>query len=530
MEETLATGSTAVTNEAPAAPVTQGTQLSWETLAQLPPTVEAPAYDPRQVTAGILHVGAGNFFMSHLASFIHDLLPLDSRWGIKATSINSGNTVRALASQDGLFLLVVRKNGTRSVRVLAPIVSTMFGGDDPDQFAADMADENIKLVTVTISNAGYCLNEGNLDMKHADVLHDLAMPEKPRSVYGYLARGLAARKKTGKPLTLMSLDNVQQNSKALKTGLIQFLQEIDQELADWVLENVFFPVTLVDRITPKSTDELRNEIKQETGVHSSVVVPTESFRQLVVERPTDARFELPDWEKVGVQMVDDCSRYWQRKFFALNAGHCVVAMPAQRLGVQFIHDAMAHTSIARLLERAHQEWLTILPGDRQELQRYMAEIRERFADPALGDEVPRVAARGTEKVTLRLLASVEAALKVQPDVLKVPTFVSAVWLFNLGREDEFGEHIALHDAEAEKLHELHLEVMKWVRSLGQEQDPGDINLEHVRAFLRTIAETLGEPRFARLSKNDDFVRELTWAIVTIHRHGIEQAIQLLLVR
>src|SRR5262249_16616985 len=147
------------------------------------------------------------------------------------------------------------------------------------------------------------------------------------------------------------------------------------------------------------------------------------------------------------------------------------AIVGLRLGSTFIHEAMSHSCVARLLARAHKEWKTFLEGDQEELKTYAATIRRRFADEAPNDEVSRVVARTTSKVSDRLLASLEQAYLTTHKVIKVPTFVTAVWLLNLGRTDEAGKHLALHDADAEKLHAVYDDMIEWLQALDKDASP-----------------------------------------------------------
>ncbi len=512
-------------------------RLSRETLKSLPCHVTVPEYDPSQVEPGIVHIGAGNFSLAHLGSFIDEVLRHDRKWGIVAVSLRSDRLISALRKQDGLYVLVEREGSQSLPSVLAPIVETLYGPEDPSKVVAAIADPRVKLVTLTVSNKGYHLAHGALDKESPDVAHDLAGTDSPKTIYWYLMRGLAERRKTGSPLTIMSLDNVEENSRSLKKGLLDFIapQQLQLtegdgdsnplDLAAWIEANVSFPVTLVDRITPETTDEFRTAARELLGFDTTVVVGTESFTQLVVER---SKFPTPPWEAAGVQVVDDCSAWWQRKFFCLNAGHQIVGIPAIRLGVTYIHQAMSHAAIASLLERAHTEFATFLPGEPDEVSRYMAAIRRRLSDPALNDTVQRVTARTTSKVSERVLAAVERALAVDGKVLTVPTFVAACWLLNLGGRDEFHQEILVADPDAEKLEGLYENVIDCVRSAQGSVE--NLQTDVLRSLLVRIGDTVHDARFGRLAAVEAFVDELAWALVQVDKLGVEQAIAALLER
>lgn len=525
MTKQTATASTAV------AGTSDRLALSKATLGQLTLNagIIAPKYDLASLTSGILHFGPGNFALAHLLSYVHDYLPYDPSYGVVVVSTQTSGMVTALRAQDGLYVLTERHNDQRTSTVMAPITDMLFAPDDVQKVVDYVASPNIRLVTMTLSNAGYCLAKGGgIDLTNQDVVHDMALPEKPKTIYGYIAKGLVERRKTGKPLTIMSLDNVEQNSRSLRTAMLQFLAQIDADLVTWTEENVDFLVTLVDRITPKVTDAFRQESREQLGFDSTVVIGTETFRELVVEK---GRFEVPAWEKVGVKTVEAATSgdHWKRKFYCLNAGHQVPGIVGLRLGATYVYGAMAHPAVSALLARFHEELLTsVVTGDTEYLSGYCGKINARFADKCMDDTTARVTARTTSKVSERLLSSVELSLAAGGAVLSAPTFVAAVWLHNLGGEDEFGERIEFEDNDAAKLQEVHRDVIQWVHAHEGDFDGTDCGA--VKEFLVRISEALRDPRFSRLAQNDAFVQLLGWSLVAIDQQGVEQAIDSLLAR
>ena len=260
--------------------------LARATLSQLGDHVVVPGYDPETVKEGIVHFGPGNFMKAHLASYINQVLENDPHWGIVVVSRTAGS-VSGLRKQDGLYALVEREGANRTVSVLAPIVRAIASQDDPADVINTIANPNTRMVTMTISNKGYYLvNTDNLDVENADVAHDLSGSDSPKTIYGFLAAALVKRRaESGKPIVIMSLDNVEQNGKTLKKAFLQFIERTHPDLLAWITDHVDFPVTLVDRITPESDDEFRTEARQLLGFESNVVVGTERFRQLVGALP-----------------------------------------------------------------------------------------------------------------------------------------------------------------------------------------------------------------------------------------------------
>ncbi|KAI9091562.1 hypothetical protein DFS34DRAFT_635096 [Phlyctochytrium arcticum] len=518
-------------------------KLTRATLSQIPAAATVPKYNPATITPGILHIGTGGFALAHLAAYVHDLLAIDPSWAIIATSIRSQTYLNALRPQDNLYVLVERENDAKKAHIMAPIADTIFGPANPRALYSRMADANIKMVTMTVTNKGYYLADGgHLDLAHPDIAHDLAHPSSPKSIYGYLAAGLAMRStSTNTPLTIMSLDNIEQNSSTLRRTFLEFLaaaaaaaaaasadSESTSKLSEWVAANVDFPTTLVDRITPEPTESFRSQAHAHLGFSSSLTIGCESFRQLVVERGRFHSTTTPAaaWAKVGVQVVDSCAEYWQRKFYCLNAGHMIVAACGQRLGCPTVHEAMDRPVVHQLLARAQQEYSTFINGSPSELETYAASIRKRFGDASLNDTVRRVGGRTTSKLSDRLLSAVDRALASSQQLIRVPIFTLAIWLHNLGRENELSESFEADDGLYDKVAHLHSSTAALLASTPRTAT--HLDLSHTRSLLHSLSTTLGEDRFSRLASIDAFVKTFAWSILAIHRLGLERAASALL--
>ena len=77
----------------------------------------------------------------------------------------------------------------------------------------------------------------------------------------------------------------------------------DPDLADWMEANVAFPNSMVDRITPVTTEQDIERLADQFGVTDLWPVVCEPFSQWVLEdRFTQGR---PPFEDAGVQLVDD---------------------------------------------------------------------------------------------------------------------------------------------------------------------------------------------------------------------------------
>lgn len=488
----------------------------------LPSHVAQAGYDRGNVTRGIVHVGPGGFWSAHMAAYVHDYMAKsgDLSWGFVVASLRSPGTINALRAADHRFVLVEREEQERQASVLTPVVESIFAPENPMALVDAIADGNIKIVSMTITNKGYyCADaKGTLDASHHDIVHDLdfvvenrADGDAPRTIHWYLKKGiekrmaLALESGVARPLTVLSLDNVPQNSKSLKFAFLQFVADSTDDsetLISWIEENVDFLTTLVDRITPEVNAAFRKDMAEYLGFDAGVVIGTEKFRQLVVER---GRFQMPAWESVGVEVVEDIGSYWELKFLGLNAAHQVPAMVGPRLGATYIHEAVLIPEVGWLLEEFHRELGVILGDDLMGV--YGPKIQKRFKDSAPMDTILRVGARGTSKASERIAYAVERALTIThgEKVLKAPTFVFACWLLNLGNTDELGNTFQQSDVEQPKLAGVHLEVLAWTRSENRD-------VHALAHHLRQIGEVVRDDRFVTMAAKTGFLTELAWAL------------------
>ena len=238
--------------------------LSAATLAEVPAAIPAPR-TRGQVEVGIVHFGPGAFHRAHQAAYIDSLLDRDPRWGIAAVSMRSRGTVDALARQDGLYTLAIR-DAVPSFRVIGAH-RRFLSPDEAAQTRALLVDPAVGLVTTTVTEKGYCLApDGTLDLGHGDIVHDLAQPDVPASVIGWIVAGLAARRAAGvAPFVVLPCDNLASNGAKIRAALIAFARATDDALAEWIAQHVDVRSTMVDSITPAGDDTLTHDVAAALG-------------------------------------------------------------------------------------------------------------------------------------------------------------------------------------------------------------------------------------------------------------------------
>ena len=436
------------------------TPLSQTNLRSLSPTVVVPRYDRRQLGQGIVHIGVGGFHRAHLAVYSEDLFNQgrDLGWGICGVGLlpRDAGMRDSLLSQDYLYTLVQRSGDGDSARVVGSIVNYLFAPDNREAVIEKMASPETKIVSLTITEGGYYVQEGTgaFDAHHPDIQHNLAFPHEPTCSFGFLLESLERRRQRGlAPSTLLSCDNIQGNGDVLKSMLTAFAELRDPLLANWMARNCAFPNSMVDRITPATTDNHRQLVREEFGIVDACPVVTEPFKQWVIE---DTFVQgRPAWDEVGAQMTDNVRPYEKMKLRLLNASHQALCYIGQLQGLQFVHETMEDAGIRELVERLMDEEVTpiLSPVPGVDLADYKATLLKRFANPAIGDQLSRIAIYGSSGLPKFLLPTiVEQQRRGGPTTLLC--FVVASWLRYLSGRDDAGREFTMKDPMTPRLREL----------------------------------------------------------------------------
>lgn len=386
--------------------------LSARTLASLPERVRRPAYDRGRVRPGILHFSVGNFHRAHQAVYLDRCLHLPGQegWGICGVGLIDSAPERAkaaaMAAQDGLYTLTLfPPAGEPTSGVVGSIVEYLFAPTDPATVLARLDDPAIRIVSLTITEGGYDLNT-------ADIAHDLRHPEAPRTAFGFIVTALARRRAKGLPaFAVLSCDNLRHNGKVVRKAVLTFAEAQDPALAEWIAAHASFPSCMVDRITPAVTPADAARLNALTGIDDRLPVFAEDFIQWVVEDRFGAG--RPALDEAGVQFTDDIDAYEQVKLRMLNAAHSMLAYPGLLGGYGLVHEAMADHRIQAylraFLDRDVIPHLVAPPG--MALEGYRDMVLARFANPAIHDQLTRIASDGAAKIPVFLGDTIRTCLK-----------------------------------------------------------------------------------------------------------------------
>lgn len=404
---------------------------------------------------GIVHLGIGNFHRAHEALYTEEaMLAQAGDWGICGVTLQGDVSKRdALMAQDGLYSVVERgPEGVRVtvVRALREVLAMPF---DRARLFERFADERVRIVSLTVTEKGYCLDPrtGDADFAHPGVAHDLAHPDAPSTVPGILCAALKARRDAGKPpFTVLSCDNLSHNGDALRQAVCSFARRLDPALATWIETEVAFPSTMVDRIVPATTDADREAAQAALGMRDEIPVPCEPFRQWVIEDRFPAG--RPAWETAGAQLVDDVAPFEIAKLRMLNATHSTLAYLSMLTGFETISDAVGHAPLRTLIHAMMTREIapTLAVPASFDLAGYRDALLDRYANPALKHRCAQIAMDGSQKMPPRILSTIAARLDAGQPIERLALAVAAWFAFLRGRADD-GARYAISDPLAERL-------------------------------------------------------------------------------
>jgi fructuronate reductase len=429
-------------------------RLGLKSLGRLPADVARPAYDPGATRVGIVHLGIGAFHRAHQAVYVDDRLAAGERdWAICGASLRSPDTRDALRPQGGLYSLAVRSGDDERLRVIGSVRNLVVAPEDPDALLQAMSDPAVRIVTLTVTEKGYCHDPatGTLKDDHPDIVADLANPGRPRSAPGFLVEALRRRRADGAaPFTVLCCDNLPANGHTVRNVVTRLAALRDREFGRWVAGEVAFPSTMVDRIVPATTDEDRTAISTRLDLEDAWPVVTEPFTQWVIEdRFTSGR---PRLEEAGVELVGDVAPYELMKLRLLNGSHSTLAYLGYLAGYETVSTTMDDPAFAGFIQAFMDEDVTptlrMPPG--ADLADYKSSLLRRFANPALKHRTWQIAMDGSQKLPQRLLGTVRDRLASGAPIGRLALSVAAWMRYGTGI-DERGQPIDVRDPLSERL-------------------------------------------------------------------------------
>lgn len=390
-------------------------------------------YGREQVKPGILHIGVGNFHRAHEEFFINRLLedPEQRNWGVCGVMLLPGDEslYKVLKRQENEYTLTVcGRDGTDEAYRIGSLAELIWGMENPEAVFAKIADKDIRIITLTITEGGYNIEKatGEFMLEDENVKHDLEHPQSPKTVFGFVAEGLRRRKASGGgPVTILSCDNLQHNGNTTRKAFTSFIEAQDAELAGWVAGNVTFPNSMVDRITPATRPEDIGRLNAQNGTSDQAPVYCEDFIQWVVE--DDFIAGRPALEKVGVEFTQDVSGYENMKLSLLNASHTLLSYPSFLSGYRKVDDAMHDERIAKFVRDFMDIDVTPYvpaPGN-TDLEVYKQTLIERFGNRSVSDQIARLCFDGISKFPVYVMPNLVRMIRDQADLTRVAYLIAA---------------------------------------------------------------------------------------------------------
>ena len=487
------------------------TALSRQALPTVRKTVPGPEYDRDGVAVGIVHLGVGGFHRAHQAMYLDRLMSQGKglEWGICGVGVlpQDRRMAEVMAAQDCLYTLVVKHpDGTLEPRVIGSMVQYLLAPDDPDAVIERMAAPTTRIVSLTITEGGYNVNQvtGEFDAADDDVQHDLVAGRAPRTAFGLVVEALVRRRERGvPPFTVMSCDNIQGNGDVARRMFAAYAALRDPELGPWLEQSVQFPNSMVDRITPVTSDADREVLEERFGVRDAWPVVCEPFTQWVLEDSFAG--DRPPLEEVGVQLVDDVEPYELMKLRLLNASHQALAYLGYLSGYRYAHEVCQDPLFVRFLlgYMDDEATPTLEPVPGVDLGDYKHTLIERFANPEVRDTLARLCAESSDRIPTWLVPVIRSQLASGGDIAR-SALVVASWARYAEGVDEQGASIEVVDRRRDRV---------MAAAQRQQQDP--------------VAFLADRELFGDLVDDARFVEAYTAALASLHERGARATLEAL---
>lgn len=482
-------------------------------LLNTPQSIEhKPLYDREKMVARIVHIGFGAFHRAHQALFTDRLLNKgNSDWAICEVNIAGGEElINDIRKQDHLYTVLEKGATSKQAYIIGSVKESLLAPTDGiETILEKMADPLVEIVSLTVTEKGYCMLPGGtgLDLNNELIKADLASPSKPMSAPGVIVEALHRRMQRGlKSFTALSCDNMPENGLVLKKAILDLANARDPELAKWIETNTTFPCTMVDRIVPAATAETLTEIQDVLGgIFDPCGIACEPFIQWVIEDNfVTAR---PNWNEVGAEFVDNVVPYEEMKLRMLNGSHSFLAYLGYLAGYEHINDCMNDEAYkqATLSLMLQQQAPTLNVPPQVNLQQYAEKLIERFSNPSLKHRTWQIAMDGTQKLPQRMLDSIRWHIKHNSDFSLLALGVAG-WMRYVGGIDDHKQIIDLRDPMLDEL-----------KKLVTDSDDG---IERVNALL-TLNAVFGSD----LPNNSLFKDKVTQHYLCLMEKGAKQTIQ-----
>jgi mannitol 2-dehydrogenase len=480
--------------------------LTNEALGNLPAKIKNINYNRADITAGIVHIGVGNFHRAHQALYLNELfnLGLDLNWGIIGAGLMPGDAIMRdkMLAQNCLYSVVELHSDKYQAEICGSIID--FAPTTSAALYNLMCRAEIKIISLTVTEGGYYIEpkSGGFNDQHPDILAEKQHIKQPTTVFGNIVKALKFRKEHGlSAVTILSCDNLPHNGLVTKNAVLGLAKIIAPELVDWINQNISFPNSMVDRITPATSQKELDFYSKNFTLNDQAVVMCEPYKQWVIEDKFAAG--RPDFAKVGVEFVTDVAHYELMKLRILNASHAALSYPAFLLGYEYVHEAMQDRLIVKYLERLiTEEAIPTIPVIKNlDFAAYFNKVIERFSNPKMVDTIERLTMDGSNRQPKFIFATLLDRLKAGASIKGLAIEI-ALWCRFCAVTSLNGKKVKLHDVNEVQLRE---------KALAAKEQP--------EQFLQMT------DIFGNLGEYQEFKQEFKYALEQIWQKGVAEALQ-----
>ena len=408
-----------------------------------------PNENNKNAKVGIVHLGFGAFHRAHQALITDAVIKeIGGNWKIVGVTWSDAGLQKELIAQDSLYSVGVGYNDQLDINIVGSIETVLMSAQT-EQVLSYMCDPEVKIVSLTVTEKGYCHNPatGDLDLSHPLIQHDLENIDTPKSAIGFLVSAMRCRYLKGvQPFTPLTCDNLPENGHVLEKVVLQFAKQLDAELYQWIKEHITFPCTMVDRIVPRTTENDIARVEKVLGLEDKASVITEPFLQWVIED----KFvnERPAWEKTSianVEVTDNVVPFEEMKLRLLNGTHSTMAYLGYLSGYETIAETIQDPNFKTFVRYLMDEEITpSLSIEGIDLDKYKDQLIERYENKGLQHRTWQIAMDGTQKVPQRFLQTIRYSLNNGISI-KGLCLALAGWIRYVSGVNEQGQEIDVQD-------------------------------------------------------------------------------------
>lgn len=456
--------------------------------------IKVPRYDKNSLERSIVHIGFGHFHRSHFLTYLDDLIGMGACGsGVFEVDLvpSDENFVKNLSAQDYLYsVLSLSGDGKKELRINGPVLGYANYASHPDLVLQALTSKETKLITMTITEKGYCYldDKGEVDWDNPLIRHDLESSELPKTAIGILSLVLEKRFADGCPVTIMSCDNVPENGVMLKKCILQFCARRYPDIVGWIDGSIAFPCTMVDRITPGTGASDIEFLQNEYGIEDLCAVHCEDFIQWVIEDKKCT--EIPDFSRAGALVVADVKPYELMKIRLLNGSHSALSYPAYMMGITKVHEAALNPYIGAFIRKYYMEQIsaTLLPVPGVDLDLYKDKLIARFSNSYIGDNILRLASDGSKKIANAILRPLEEGLE-KGYCVDALIFALSLWMYFYTYKDSSGNLMPIDDPKKDELSAAICDPMKFleVAGLSSKTAADPLLKKELERYLETIS-------------------------------------------